>query len=83
MPEAGGAGVENGELLRRAAERFDVLIACDQSVPFQQSLTGLDLRVVVLAGRSNRFGDLEPLAPAVLDAVGDLEPGQLRVVSAQ
>jgi hypothetical protein len=33
VPELGWAGVQNGELLRRAADQLDVLISCDQSVP--------------------------------------------------
>ena len=75
VPDAGWAGVLNGELLRRAAGQFDAFVTCDQSVPHQQNLAAFELRIVILAGPSNKFGDLEPLAPQVVAV------GQLRVVS--
>ena len=34
VQEAGWSGVKNGELLRRAAERFDVFDTADQNLQF-------------------------------------------------
>jgi predicted nuclease of predicted toxin-antitoxin system len=46
--QQGWAGVKNGELLRRAADRgFEVLLTADRSLPFQQNLAGARLGVVV------------------------------------
>jgi len=46
--EAGWSGVENGELLRLAATRFDVFVTADQNLQFQQNLSALPLTVAVL-----------------------------------
>lgn len=34
VPEAGWAGVKNGELLTRADREFDALVTVDRSLPF-------------------------------------------------
>lgn len=67
----------NGELLRRAAEKFDVLLTADQNIEFQQNLVTLPIAVVVLVADSNRLESLEPLVPDVLTALGDLKPRTL------
>ncbi len=40
VDDAGYKGLKNGELLRAAAEAYDVLITVDQNLPFQQ-ISGL------------------------------------------
>jgi hypothetical protein len=45
--------LENGELLRAAEdEGFDVLVTSDQSIRFQQNLTGRKLALVTLGSNS-------------------------------
>jgi predicted nuclease of predicted toxin-antitoxin system len=34
--EAGWSGIENGELLRLAAARFDIFVTADQNLQYQQ-----------------------------------------------
>jgi hypothetical protein len=41
VAEAGWAGVKNGELLRLASDRFDVLITVDRNLEYQQNLSEL------------------------------------------
>ncbi len=60
--EAGWSGLRNGELLRVAAERFDVFVTADQNLQYQQNLGALPLTVAVLVARDNRLQSL--LAPA-------------------
>lgn len=72
----------NGELLRRAAEKFDVLLTADQNLEFQQNLTTLPIAVVLLVAESNRLESLEPLVPDVLTALNTLKPGTLLRVGA-
>lgn len=67
----------NGELLRRAAERFDVVLTADQNLEFQQNLATLPVAVVVLVADSNRLESLEPLVPDVLEALKFLKPRTL------
>jgi hypothetical protein len=58
--EMGWSGIKNGELLRRAADRFDVFVTADQNLPYQQNLSALPVSVVVLAARTNRIEALRP-----------------------
>jgi hypothetical protein len=45
VPEMGWAAKENGELLRLAESRFDVLITADQKLKYQQSVSGRNIAV--------------------------------------
>lgn len=82
VPEMGWAGTRNGELLRLAEADFDVFVTIDQNLPFQQELRDLGLAVVMLAARSNRLRDLEPLVPALALMLDSIEPGSVERVSA-
>ncbi len=81
MPQAGWAGIKNGRLLKLAATAFDVLITVDRNLSFQQNLDGLEIAVVVLRAKSNRFEDLRPLVPKVLSALASIELGGVEVVN--
>lgn len=48
VQEMGWAGLTNGELLRLAAEQFDVLITADKKLRHQQTLSGRRLAVIIL-----------------------------------
>jgi hypothetical protein len=72
----------NGALLKQAATAFDVLLTADQNIEFQQNLATLPLAVVVLVADSNRLESLEPLVPAVLQALEDIPPKTLVRVGA-
>jgi hypothetical protein len=82
VTEMGWTGTKNGPLLRQAAAEFDAFLTVDQGIEFQQSLTGLDLVVVVMAAQSNDVDDLRPLIPGVLAALGSVKRGQIVVVRA-
>ena len=77
VQEEGWAGLTNGELLRRAAASFDVLVTADQNLHYQQNLKNAGLGVVVVAAPSNRLADLEPLLPEILSAIDRVEVGEL------
>ena len=62
-------GLDNGELLRRAAEHFDVVLTADQNIECQQNLKTLPVAVVVLVAESNRLESLEPLVPELLQVL--------------
>jgi len=82
VTEMGWAGTKNGPLLRRAASQFDVFLTVDQGIEFQQSLTELDLSVVVMTAPSNDIDDLRPLMPRVMAALGSVKSGDVLVVRA-
>jgi hypothetical protein len=74
--------VDNGELLRRAALAFDVVVTADQNIEFQQNLKTLPVSVVVLVAASNRLESLEPLVPELPRALETLQPKTFRRVGA-
>jgi hypothetical protein len=57
-PDAGWAGIKNGELLARAANEFDVFVTVDRNLSFQQNPLNLPLPVIVIHARSNKLRDL-------------------------
>ena len=61
VQEAGWSGLRNGELLRRAAEQFDVFLTADQNLQYQQNLRTLPIGVIVLVAKANRIENLRPL----------------------
>jgi len=50
VPEAGWAGLKNGELLRVASGNVDVFVTIDSNLAYQQTVTGFSFR----SGRSRR-----------------------------
>ena len=53
VAEAGWSGVKNGELLRLAATRFDVLLTVDRDFEYQQNFSAVAIAVVVVDVPSN------------------------------
>ena len=74
VTEMGWSSVDNGELLRRAANQFDLLVTADQNLQFQQNLNALPLAVVVLVARTNKLEALRPLLPELLSRLATLQP---------
>ena len=66
VPDAGWAGVKNGELLEKAAAMFDLFLTADRNLAFQQDSSSLPIPVVVLKSTSSKFRDLAPLVPRLL-----------------
>ncbi len=80
VQQAGWAGLENGELLRRAAETFDVLVTGDQNVEYQQNPASLPIPVIILVAASNRLEALRPLVPELLQVLaGAASPKFVRI----
>ena len=78
--DEGWKGIANGDLLKRAAQEFDVLVTADQNLQYQQNLEAAELGVVVLVARSTRLQDLEPLLPALIEAIETVGTGELKRV---
>lgn len=78
--EAGFTGLKNGELLKAAERAFDVLVTVDQSIRHQQNLPAFNLGVLILAAKTNKYGDLKPLVPRALDVLKSLQPGAFALV---
>ena len=69
VPEAGWAGLKNGDLLSRAQHEFDILVTTDRNLPFQQDLSRFSIAIIVLRAQSNRLVDLRRLIPELLAAL--------------
>ena len=54
----------------------------DQSLRFQQNLRGRRMRILLIRAPRNTLPVLAPLAPMVLDVLGNMEPGEFRVLGA-
>src|SRR5207248_486751 len=76
VPLMGWAGIENGELLRKAAEAgFEVLVTMDSNMVHQQDVGRYAIALVALRARSNRLADTRPLMPALLALLPQIQPG--------
>ena len=75
VPERGWGGIKNGRPLELAASEFDVLLTMDRGIEYQQSLSGIDLCMIVLSAVSNDIDDPLPLAPSINLALSEVKPG--------
>ena len=55
VPLIGWAGLKNGALLRKAQERFDVLVRMDSNMVHHQNLAQFRIAVIPLQAQSNRL----------------------------
>src|SRR5271165_6061567 len=75
--EMGWSGKKNGELLRLARRKFDVLVTIDQGMEQEHNFANLELALLLLRARSNQIEDLTPIVPAILGALRRIQPGQI------
>src|SRR5215216_6142193 len=78
VEEAGLKGLKNGVLLQIASSRFDILITVAQNIPFQQPLPNLQIAIVILVARSNRYYELRMLITKVQEALATIRAGRRR-----
>ena len=81
VPQVGWTGIQNGELLRRAQEQFDVFVTVDRNLSFQQHLPQFTIAVIVLQAPTNRLKDLRPLVPQLHRMLPVAPKGQVTWVS--
>ncbi len=79
----GWAGRSNGELLElAAASGFDALVTVDRGFEYQQNESNLPIAVIVLLAHRNRFQDLRPRVPEIIDILANRPRAQILRVSA-
>ena len=79
-PEAGLAGLANGELLASAEHMgFQVFLTLDKGIAYQQNLAGRSIAIIVIRAKSNRLEDLLPHVAACISKLNTL-PGRVAVV---
>lgn len=77
VDEAGFKGLENGDLLKAASGKYEVLVTVDRNLPYQQNISGLDIAILVLAAKRNSYVGLKPLMPRALIALESLKVGDI------
>jgi hypothetical protein len=74
--ELAWSNLENGDLLRAAEGKFDVLVTTDQNLRFQQNLTGRRLAILVLP--TTNWLEIESHSDEVVAAFTAIQPGEYR-----
>jgi len=82
VSQMGWASIKNGRLLSLAEKEFDVFVTVDRALSSQQHLPKFDIAVLVLAARSNRLTDLQPLVSKMLIALPNLKNGEASTIVA-
>lgn len=81
VPQAGWAGITNGDVLRLAQEQFDVFVTVDRNLSFPQNLPQFAIAVIVLQAPANRLKDLCLLLPQLQQVLPLVPKGEVRWVS--
>ena len=71
--EMGWGRVKNGELLKKAEGVFDAFVTADQSLKYQQNLTGRRLAILVLS--TNRWPRVKAMTGEIAAAIRAMHPG--------
>jgi hypothetical protein len=67
-------GIKNGKLLALAAHEFDAFVTVDKSLRYQQNVVNVDIAIVTLGPKTNRFEDILPLVPRLREVLPRLRP---------
>lgn len=81
VPQAGWAGVKNGELLTLAQTQFDAFVTVDRNLAFQQNVPQFAIPIIILQAPTNRLKDLRLLLPRLLQILPTAPKGQISRVS--
>ena len=77
------SGIENGELLRLAANAgFDAVITNDRGLEYQQNIDALPVSVIVLLPNANTIEAIRPLCSELLSVLTHIQPGKFVKLSA-
>jgi hypothetical protein len=81
VEDRGWKGKKNGELLQAAHLKFDALVTMDKGIEYQQNLGLINMSIIVLLAKTNRYRDIAPLIPKVTEALRTIRAGQLVRIS--
>jgi len=77
VQEEGWGSFKNGELLRRAEGRFDVLLTADRRMRYQQNLTSFVIGVVVIVTPRLQLQLMERSIAELRAAIDRVAPGEI------
>lgn len=78
VQRCGWAGIKNGELLRLAETQFDLFITSDQSLRYQQNLTGRKIAILQLS--TNKLARIAAAADLLNNAIAGIGPSEFRLL---
>ncbi len=78
--EEGWGSYRNGELLKRAAATFDVIVTLDQRLRYQQNLPEQGIGVVVIEVPDTRLQFVRELLPDIREAIRSISAGEVRII---
>jgi predicted nuclease of predicted toxin-antitoxin system len=82
VEDMGWRGVKDRELLRLAeAYPFDAFITADKNLPYQQNLSGIRLRIVILDVMNTRPDYLLPLMIQMSELLPSLAPSSVTLLN--
>ena len=76
VSDRGWKGIKNGELLRLAEDQFDLFLTSDQSIQYQQNLTGR--RIPILELSTNDLRRILAAASLLQSAIETTKAGEFR-----
>ena len=81
VQEQGWAGLENGNLLREAASKFDVLLTADKRMRYQQNVSKFAIGIVVIETFDTRIRNLRRFIPQLRAALSTVSERNVVVVA--
>jgi predicted nuclease of predicted toxin-antitoxin system len=81
VKQLGWEHVDDGAVLKMAAEHFDVFITVDKDLPNEQNIRSIDIAVIVLRGRTTRLIDLRELLEPLHRALRRAKGREVQIVS--
>jgi hypothetical protein len=79
--EEGWGSYKNGDLLRRAAATFEVIVTLDQRMRYQQNVVEHNIGLVVVQVVDARIVFIRALLPQIREAITNVAAGEVRIVS--
>ena len=76
VKDRGWDGIKNGELLGLAEGQFDLFITADQSIRYQQNLSGRLIPIIELS--TNNLRRILASASLLLSAIETMKPSEFR-----
>src|SRR5258708_506466 len=78
VQRCGWTGTKNGELLLLAESRFELFITSDQSLAYQQNLTGRKIAILLLS--TNKLQRLLGAIDLIRSTIQSMQPGEYRSI---
>ena len=77
VQEEGWGSLRNGELLGRAAGRFDAFLTADRRMQYQQKLSAFEIGIVVIVTPRLQLQVLELAIDPLIQALSRVKPGEV------